>query len=137
YDVAEAALNPEEPATRRRLWDQDRPDEMRKMRLVRTIDIRPEADEEPDVDEQEARRRYWSWYVTPRDADDDGSQTARDPLPLAVHLKDALHFASELVKKLELREPEATAVKFAAWWHDQGKDRRVWQRSIGNHDYPG
>jgi len=28
----------------------------------------------------------------------------------------------------------AKAVELAARWHDLGKDRRIWQRSIGNHN---
>ncbi len=32
---------------------------------------------------------------------------------------------------------EAKAVVLAARWHDLGKDRLIWQRSIGNRDYPG
>jgi CRISPR-associated endonuclease/helicase Cas3 len=41
-----------------------------------------------------------------------------------------------MVEKLGLRTAESTAVILAARWHDLGKRRGTWQRSIGNHDYP-
>jgi CRISPR-associated endonuclease/helicase Cas3 len=37
---------------------------------------------------------------------------------------------------LRLADPEASAVKLATRWHDLGKRRAIWQRSIGNPDYP-
>jgi CRISPR-associated endonuclease/helicase Cas3 len=36
-----------------------------------------------------------------------------------------------------LPELEASAVALAAQWHDLGKRRDLWQRSIGNRDFPG
>jgi CRISPR-associated endonuclease/helicase Cas3 len=36
--------------------------------------------------------------------------------------------------KLALREPEASAIVWAAKWHDLGKRRRIWQQSVGNFD---
>jgi len=36
-----------------------------------------------------------------------------------------------------LNDAEASAVTLAARWHDLGKDRKVWQLSIGNLDYLG
>ncbi len=41
-----------------------------------------------------------------------------------------------MVEKLGMRDPEASAVRLAAGWHDLGKDRRIWQHSIHNLDYP-
>jgi CRISPR-associated endonuclease/helicase Cas3 len=41
-----------------------------------------------------------------------------------------------MTERLGLAEPEAAAVTLAARWHDIGKARKVWQRSIGNIRYP-
>jgi CRISPR-associated endonuclease/helicase Cas3 len=107
------------------------------MRLVRTIDTRlPGADDELGEDEQTASHRHWQWYVRPRSADDDGSRTASQAQDLDTHLQSAKRFARALVDKLGLNDPEASAVTLAAQWHDLGKDRAIWQRSIGNHHYP-
>lgn len=133
YDVADKWMDTDNTPRRSRVWDSARrPD---RMRLVRSIDTRPDA-EETDEDDENAGRRYWRWYVRPRSADDDGSRSARQPQELAPHLKSAERFAGEIVTKLRLAEPEASAVKLAAKWHDLGKHRKVWQRSIGNRDYP-
>ena len=74
--------------------------------------------------------------MRPRSADDDGSRIARQKQDLVPHLQSAADFARLLVAKLGLSDPEASAVTLAAWWHDLGKNRAVWQRSIGNPDYP-
>jgi CRISPR-associated endonuclease/helicase Cas3 len=137
YDVADRWNDDNDNPRRARRWDDDRrPDGMR---LVRTIDLRPEADEEADEIEDEeasARRRYWRWYVRPRSADDDGSLSAIQRQELAPHLESAESFAAAIVERLGMRDPEALAVRCAAGWHDLGKDRSVWQRSIYNFDYP-
>ena len=52
------------------------------------------------------------------------------------HLEAAGKFAALIVKKLGLAEPLATAVTLAARYHDLGKDRKLWQTSIGNREYP-
>lgn len=110
------------------------------MRLLRTLDVYPGAEGETPAEEEgdggERPARYWHWFVLPGKADDDGSRTALSPLTLPDHLSDAQLFASRLVAKLQISEPEAACVVFAAAWHDQGKARRVWQRSIGNRSYP-
>ena len=137
YDIADLWNDDKDNPRRARIWDHDpRPDGMR---LVRTIDLRSEADEEADEIEDEdaiARPRYWRWYVRPRSADDDGSSSAIQRQELTPHLESAASFAAAIVDKLGLRDPEASAVRLAAGWHDLGKHRRVWQHSIYNFDYP-
>jgi CRISPR-associated endonuclease/helicase Cas3 len=135
YDVSDQWKDEKENLRRCRVWDDDEPPEG--MRLARTIDTRLEAGEESADDEQSPGRRYWFWYVRPRSADDDGSRIARVAQLLDPHLQSAAHFASAIVAKLGLSEPEATAVTLAARWHDLGKNRATWQRSIRNADYPG
>jgi CRISPR-associated endonuclease/helicase Cas3 len=138
YDVADRWNDDKGNARRTRIWDDDpRPVRMR-MRQVRTIDLRPDADEDAEEGgdrEASARRRYWHWYVRPRSAEDD-SFSAIQRQKLTPHLESAASFAAAIVEKLSMRDPEASAVRLAAGWHDLGKDRSVWQHSISNFDYP-
>ncbi len=133
YDVADRWNDEKGNPRRFRVWDDAAaPDGMR---LVRTIDIRPsDADDERDQDEESTSNRYWHWYVRPRSADDDGSRTARKKQELVPHLQSAERFAAALVEKLLGESNEARAVTLAAKWHDLGKRRSIWQRSIGNRD---
>jgi CRISPR-associated endonuclease/helicase Cas3 len=133
YDVSDQWRDENETRRRCRVWDNDEPP--KGMRLVRTIDTRPDAEDELDEGQQTSRRRYWRWYVQPRSADDDGSRAAMEPQKLQPHLSSAERFANALVAKL-VSGPEAAAVVLAAKRHDIGKDRAIWQRSIGNRDYP-
>jgi len=73
----------------------------------------------------------WFWYVQPRSADDDGSRSARSKELLVDHSgKAGAHAAT--IANLLVNQSEATSAIFAARWHDLGKHRRIWQRSIGN-----
>ncbi|BCR05677.1 type I-U CRISPR-associated helicase/endonuclease Cas3 [Desulfuromonas versatilis] len=134
YDIADHWLDGNGRPRRCRVWDDDDPPLW--MRLVRTIDVRPDGDEEEDEEADSTSRRYWHWYVRPRSADDEGSRTARIKEELTPHLCSAEDFATRLVDRLGLEGLEAKAVVLATRWHDRGKDRLVWQRSIGNRDYP-
>lgn len=134
YDVSEKWFDEEGQSRRGRVWDDAEPPAG--MRLVRTIDTRADAEEEIAEHGEQNARRYWQWYVRPRSADDDGSRTARVQQDLQEHLQAVKGMADKLVIKLGLQAPEAKAVTLAAQWHDLGKNRAIWQRSIGNHDYP-
>ena len=140
YDVADKVLDENGAARRGRWWlegSSDEPEEAKGMRLVRTIVIGPNFDDEDETDaDGSPRARYWKWYVRPRSADDDGSRTARSPQGLSPHLASAANYAAKIVSKLNLPKAEATAVVMASRLHDLGKSRSVWQRSIGNDDYP-
>lgn len=134
YDVSDQWLDEDGQPRRARVWDDTEPPST--MRLVRTIDTWADRQEEMEEESEEGMRRYWRWYVRPRSADDDGSRTARVAQDLPQHLGAVGEKASQLVTKLGLRDPEAKAIVLAARWHDLGKNRAIWQRSIGNHDYP-
>lgn len=134
YDVSDEWRDQNKMPRRRRTWDDADPPAG--MRLVRTLDVRPEEDDELDENEDGPSRRFWCWYVRPRSADDDGSRAATQAQDLQSHLQSADGFASALVGKLGLTDPEASAVTLAARWHDLGKDRPIWQLSIGNGGYP-
>jgi len=118
---------------RKRVWgDEDPPPGMR---LVCTIDTDPEADEKPE--QETPARRYWSWYVRPRSADDDGSTTSTIAVTWDDHTAGVVQAANRLAQKLlanyaDLQE----ALILAARGHDRGKLRDTWQRGIGNDDYP-
>ncbi|MDZ4805685.1 MAG: type I-U CRISPR-associated helicase/endonuclease Cas3 [Candidatus Eisenbacteria bacterium] len=134
YDITDEWKDERGQPRRRRVWDNDAPPEG--MRLVLAIDTQPDADDDQDDGEAMPGRRNWLWYVLPRSADDDGSRTALEPQELEPHLLSAERFASSLVARLGLSDPEALAVTLAARWHDLGKRRVIWQRSIGNRCYP-
>lgn len=131
YDIADEWRDTEDQPRRQRVWGKAyKPPGMR---LVRRIDLPAEAgaadDEEPEI-------RSWFWYARPRSADDDGSRVARQEQELKIHLDWTGKFACRLAKKLFSGNEQhlAKAVELAARWHDLGKDRRIWQRSIGNHN---
>ncbi len=135
YDISDKWLDESGAARRCRIRGDDDQKPPIGMRLIRRIDLRMDSDE--DAEEMNSfGHRSWYWYVRPRFADDDGSRTARVEQTLSSHLRAAGDFAKRLVAKLGLGETEALAVMLAARWHDCGKDRLIWQRSIGNHKYP-
>ncbi len=134
YDVSGEWLDEDGNPRRCRMWDNEVPP--KGMRLARSIDTRLGA-EETQEDEEESSLRYWRWYVRPRSADDDGSRSAEAGQNLMPHLQDAEFWAKAITGNLGLEGVEALAVQLAARWHDLGKARALWQRSIGNRKYPG
>ena len=58
------------------------------------------------------------------------------PQELKSHCERAEAYAKRLGAALGLPEVEAEALRAAAAWHDRGKNREIWQRSIGNLEYP-
>lgn len=133
-DVADVLAGRNGEPLRVRVWDGQRPPAG--MRLVRTIDARAAQDEEQEGVDEASARRFWHWYVRPRAADDDGSLHAAQEQELVPHLDSVERTARLLASKLALDDQEAAAVTLAARWHDRGKRRAVWQRSIGNRAYP-
>lgn len=96
------------------------------MRLVRAI--RRDSEDDPST--------WWKLFATPQAADDDGSRVGRYRQTLAYHLTRTEACAARIAQRLHLPASERQAVVLAARWHDLGKNRRVWQRSIKNFDYP-
>lgn len=125
YDVADQWLDEHGVPRRGRTFDDDVP---RGMRIVRVIDL----SEAPELQSDDAdKRRIWTWYVEPKSSDDDGSRSARAAELLVDHLGKTGKHAAAIAGRLVTLD-EAHAVAKAADWHDLGKRRRVWQRSIGN-----
>jgi CRISPR-associated endonuclease/helicase Cas3 len=129
YDIADEWRDPDGQPRRQRVWGETY--KPQGMRLVRRIDLIAEASAE---DEEEPETSSWFWYARPRSADDDGSRVARREQELEPHLEQVKDFAERLVKCLNLEQSLRRAVILAAHFHDLGKNRRIWQRSIGNHD---
>jgi CRISPR-associated endonuclease/helicase Cas3 len=130
YDVSQEWLDEKDRPRRARRWDDEDPPPG--MRLVRTLDVKFGQED----DDQDVAERYWKWYVRPRAADDDGSLSAMEPQKLRSHCDRAEAYAKRLGAALGLGEMEAEALRAAAAGHDQGKNRELWQRSIGNLEYP-
>jgi CRISPR-associated endonuclease/helicase Cas3 len=111
------------------------------MALIRTIDTNPLADEiapPDDVGETETddkprsqRGRFWHWYARPRDAED-ATRASAKPITWEHHTRDVVSRATEIVEALNLPPELKQAVILAAELHDLGKQREIWQRSIGN-----
>ncbi len=130
YDVSDQVLDENGERLRCRVWDDDpRPPGMR---VVRTIDTLPEADEEEGL--EEPVRRYWYWLARSRGADDDHRTRADKSVPLDEHLNRVRNIAKSLVCRLGLPETIVQAVVLAAGMHDLGKAREVWQLMVGNED---
>jgi CRISPR-associated endonuclease/helicase Cas3 len=72
--------------------------------------------------------------VRPRVADDDGSKTAQQSIPLITHLRDVESVATQVADALRLPDLIRQALIVAARCHDLGKNRPLWQWSIGNLD---
>ncbi|HVX91209.1 MAG TPA: type I-U CRISPR-associated helicase/endonuclease Cas3 [Candidatus Paceibacterota bacterium] len=96
------------------------------MRLVRSV--RREA-EDDDV-------HWWHLYAASQRADDEGSRTSCRRLLLDQHLQRTEFWALRIAERLGLPEWQVRALGNAGRWHDLGKKRRVWQRSIKNFADP-
>lgn len=96
------------------------------MRLVRSVGR--ERDDGETV--------WWRLFASVRRADDDGSRSSRRPLTLARHLERTEFWARRIAERLALSESECRVLAAAGRWHDLGKRRRIWQRSIRNFSEP-
>lgn len=130
YDVADRWYEDVEARIQRRVrvWDDDpqRDEKTTGMRPIREIRF-PTNEQDED-----AVGRSWLWYERPRCADNDGSKSALEPVPWQDHTDEVTAKAEAIVRKLPLPDDVKKAVVLAARFHDLGKKREVWQRSIGN-----
>jgi CRISPR-associated endonuclease/helicase Cas3 len=106
------------------------------MRRVAAIPLTP-LDEEPEEpgeeDGERVGRKVRLFFARARAADDDGSKSARGRVTLDTHHGDTEKLGTALADRL--LEPELRPVLIlAARFHDLGKRRAVWQRSVGNYD---
>lgn len=84
-------------------------------------------------DEDAEPIKVWRWFVRKPEA---ASERSRIAYPLQPHLDEVKSAARQMVGRLSLPGDIANAVVLAAWFHDLGKDRERWQRSLGNIRYP-
>lgn len=126
---------------RKRVWDPEHADHPPKdMRTIRVIDLQPTPQdsetESDDTDEGSEERqpppRRWYWYETPRSAAGQATASARKAVLLQTHTDDVTRNMRSIAAKLAFPEPMQRALILAAQWHDLGKARPHWQRSIGN-----
>lgn len=125
-DVADGLTNENEKPIRIRLWkNDDDPDFDRAagMRLILRIDFPPPEDDE------DAERRSWYWFERP--IPKENSKNAAKPVLLDVHVSDVVNRARDIIANLELDDRIRNAIIVAAQFHDLGKKRELWQRSIG------
>lgn len=100
------------------------------MRLIRPpIDTNPDTD---DVEDDSPEARLWYWYELPGSGDGDGSKASKLPVAWQDHTDDVIKHAKRIVDSLPLSEELRRAIIVAAKFHDLGKQRVLWQRSIGN-----
>ncbi len=106
-------------------------------RLVRTINLSQSEDDEVETDEEESSdRKIWYWCENPRNGDGEGYTSAKEEVSLENHTNAVVQIAEAFAKRLNLDPEIARSLILAARWHDLGKKRELWQRSIGNPEYP-
>lgn len=132
-DVADNWLDDSGNPRRIRVWNDDPQfdEKINGKRLIRRIDVNPDADE-AESEEEGPNHRYWCWYEVPRLADDEGSKVGSQSVLWEVHRDDVVREATKIGERLQLPEELRNAVILAAKFHDLGKRRREFQRILGN-----
>ena len=123
-----------------RVWDTDanKDKKTKGMRLILKIDTWP-PDYEPsggDGVDGAPVKRFWYWYEQAALGDGEGSAYAQDPVDLETHNGQVSSIARDFAQKLGLAPEMVLAIALAGRFHDLGKKREIWQRSIGNFE-PG
>jgi CRISPR-associated endonuclease/helicase Cas3 len=135
YDVADEWFADKNKAVRCRIrvWDND-PDFDTKtagMRLVRRIELPASSDDE------DAESRSWYWYELPKSGDSEGSESSSIATTWKHHTDDVMTNAHLIAQALLKDRPDLQqALVLAARFHDLGKQRDLWQRGIGNDNFP-
>jgi len=126
YDVSGEWVDAAGLPKRVRTWDAQ---PLPGMRMVRQLTF-------ASTDENDDEARRWAWWVRSVAADDDGSRTAARAVNLDAHLAQTESTVVRFCEAAALPPREAHVLRLAARWHDLGKNRAVWQRSIGNQSWP-
>lgn len=131
-DVADLWQNEDEKPDQYQRVRQVRANE--EMRLIRSINLRPnDQDGIGASDDGEQPDKIWYWYAAPQVSDDDASRSAKVPIPWPHHTNDVIANAKRIANTMLVDTPELQAAMIlAARFHDFGKRRVIWQRSIGN-----
>lgn len=115
------------------------------MRLVLRVDTQPDIEEDTEDDpsgfaaEDDSpvsitnhKKRYWFWFERVDSGDELGGRTSKQKITWDHHTSDVTANAQRIADKLLKNHPDLhSALVTAAKWHDLGKKRVVWQRSIG------
>jgi CRISPR-associated endonuclease/helicase Cas3 len=140
YDVADAWLDESGNPKRKRIWD-DEP-APKGMILIREFDFTPEdssANRNETSEDPEGTTRsktLWRWYQARSGDSGAGSWSSLTEQDLAEHHELAKKWAARLAGALLLDEETKAALIFAAGCHDLGKKRALWQKAMGNGNYP-
>jgi CRISPR-associated endonuclease/helicase Cas3 len=107
------------------------------MRRVVAIRLSPEPEEGDEAYSEEIDRdgttfTHLQFFTNMKSADDDRSKTSLAGVRLDVHMKDVTAHTERIVKALSLSDDLQQAFNLAAIFHDHGKKRVTWQKSIGN-----
>lgn len=130
-DVADELFDRDGNRRRLRVWDDTPVDD--KLRLIRTIDIKPDADEAED---EPTGRRFWRWFELPTSGDGEGSRASQKPVTWQTHTDDVVKHTKDIIERLPLGDLRSLFV-LAAKCHDLGKKRKLFQTVLGNRKYPG
>jgi CRISPR-associated endonuclease/helicase Cas3 len=132
-DVSDKWFADEAKAVHRRVrvWDGDRDKIGNEMRLVLTIDTKPDAEEA----EEAIDKRFWHWYELRFGGDDEGIRNSKKPVSWDTHTGDVVCHTKAIVGSLPLGTLRELIV-LAAECHDFGKRRKLFQTVLGNRDYP-
>lgn len=128
-DVAD--LNPDNKQSRIRLWkhDPEFDEKSAGMRHILCIDL-PSTDEDYDTE-----KKSWHWFELP--VPKENSENATKPVLLDSHVSEVEINAAKIIDGLIFDPDKAVdarikrAILIAAKFHDLGKRRELWQRSIG------
>lgn len=101
-------------------------------RLVRAINLSQAEDDEIETEEESSNRNIWFWYEAPWGGEGEGYTSAKEEVSLENHTTAVVQIAEAFAKRLNLGPEIARPLILAARWHDLGKGRELWQRSIGN-----
>ena len=81
------------------------------------------------------KKKIWSWYERIHSFDSENTTaSAHTEILLDDHNKSVAAFAEAFARKLGLPDELVQALQLAGGWHDLGKARGQWQRSIGNRN---
>jgi CRISPR-associated endonuclease/helicase Cas3 len=129
-DIADEWYENTKKQVRRRIrvWGDDPQfnNKTRGMRLIRRIDLLP------DQQDEDAPGPSWHWFERPGNADNEGSKSGQEHIPWQDHTDDVARNATQIARALKLPSELREALRLAAKFHDLGKKREIWQRSIGN-----
>ncbi|MCX7665751.1 MAG: type I-U CRISPR-associated helicase/endonuclease Cas3 [Gemmataceae bacterium] len=112
---------------RKRVWDKDEIPEGMKV----IFEFRQRIAE----GDEETQPRIWYWCEQPYQVFVPNAKSRRI-YSLCEHLNDSKIIAEGIVNRLGLPKDLAQAIVIAAQFHDLGKARKLWQRGIGNSEYP-